>query len=161
MDRKAVIFAASLPAILAGLFVALSHTSLWPEPLARLTDSYAPQGPTNTFSDFSPSSRTGALVSNGRPITGSPVYLLFQPRRHTKNIRVEISASEPGMQIGYRDGDGPEDNVFVATSHSGLISSATLPFDRMTRERTDARRIVVSTTSTTMIISSIRIFYED
>ncbi len=164
---------AALTALIPFAVIIWSHTASWP--FGSLTDTYVPQGPTDTFSDFSPSDRTGVLTTRGRPITGSPVYLLFQPRRHSKKIRVEIFAAPSSLlaatdlKIGYRHGSGPEGNIFVRTEiekkDDGIILWAVVPFDEMTRERTDARRIVFeaprASTSTPIFIQRVNFFYVD
>lgn len=181
MDKKIVRAFAIATALVPAIFIVWSHTSLWPEVFARHTDTYYPSGPSSQFSDFVPSTRTGTLAPRevhyfARPITGSPIYLLFQPRRHSKFIRVEIwiedfnftHDTEP--RIGYRHGNGPEDNIFKAESDRsvlghGQIISTRLPFDEMTRERIDARRIVFSSagasTTTPIYVTKVRLYYED
>lgn len=180
MEQRKIISAAVATAMVPFLFVLWSHSPWWPDVLAEYTDVYYPQGPTQTFSDFSPGDRTGALfVIDGkrvRPVTGSPVYLLFQPRRHSKYIRVEIvghaDRNTMGAVIGFRHGTGPEHNTFPHAENEmqfvdekRLLWIARLPFELMTRERIDARRIVFEaqgvSTSTPLYIESVKLVYED
>ncbi len=169
MERKAIKFFAIALALASFGVVIFSHTSAWPEIFARQTDTYTPQGPTIIFSDLTPGDRTKPIEQfEGyavRPVIAQPTYLLFQPRRHSKNIRVEIIARAHTIEIGGRSGDGPETNFFVPTEKNLLDSvwntwTASVPFERMLGERVDARRIVFKADDSTLI-RSVRIFYED
>lgn len=169
MERKALKFFAIALALIPFGFIIFSHTDAWPEIFARRTDVYTPQGPTIIFNDITPGDRTKPIEQfEGyavRPVIAEPTYLLFQPRRHSKNIRVEIVARANRIEIGGRSGDGPETNFFVPTEKKKLDSvwstwTAMVPFEKMIVERTDARRIVFNADSTTLI-RSIRIFYEN
>lgn len=175
MEKRVGGFFAILFAGVPIFFVLLSHTSYWPEFFQQYTDVYIPQGPTKTFSDFSPSDRTDALrvIEGGvvvRPITGTPTYLLFKPRRETKYIRVEILSGGPrDIEIGYRTGETVETNTFGITekmvSAQGDIYTARLPLDQMFVERASARRIVISipgaANESEELIRQVRIVYED
>lgn len=169
MERKAIKFFAIATALIPFGVVIFSHTSAWPEIFARRTDVYTPQGPTIIFNDITPGDRTKPIEQfEGyavRPVIAEPTYLLFQPRRHSKNIRVEIVARANSIEIGGRSGGGPETNFFVPTEKKKLdfvwsTWTATVPFEKMIVERIDARRIVFNADSTTLI-RSVRIFYED
>jgi hypothetical protein len=169
MERKAIKFFAIALALIPFGFIIFSHTDAWPEFFARRTDTYTPQGPTIIFNDITPGDRTKPIEQfEGfavRPVIAEPTYLLFQPRRHSKNIRVEIVARANSIEIGGRSGNGPESNYFVPTEKKVIDSTwsswtATLPLDAMIVERTDARRIVFNADNTTLI-RSVRIFYED
>jgi hypothetical protein len=174
MERRTVIVAGIITAALPLLIVMWSHTSFADAWAARSVDTFVPHGPTATFSDFSPTDRTGILNDRGRPLIGSPVYLLFQPRRHSKFIAVEITIADAVdskniPQIGYRNGTGPEHNIFVATDYKknsvGFKLYAHLPFAEMTAERVDARRIVLSAPTAAVQapihVSRVDIRYED
>lgn len=169
MERKTIKFFAIASALVPCGFVVFSHTSVWPEIFARRTDTYTPQGPTIIFNDITPGDRTKPIEQfEGyavRPVIAEPTYLLFQPRRHSKNIRVEIIARANTIEIGGRSGDGPETNFFVPTEKKKLDSvwsawTASVSFEKMVVERVDARRIVFKADDSTLI-RSVRIFYED
>lgn len=168
MERKTLGFIAILTAAIPFVGIIVSHTSLWPEAFARVTDVYMPHGPTLTFSDFSPGQRTGVLENQTRQIIGSPVYLLFQPRRHSRYIHVDFQVDgevkSNAVRIGYRDGSGPEGNILLPTTFKKNIFSAKIPFSEMTRERIDARRIVFeipSASSVPVRVRSVRLYYDD
>ncbi len=162
-----------MTAIIPFAIIVWSHTVFWPDIFSWITDVYRPQGPTLTFSDFTPGQRTGPLEGKTRPIVGSPVYLLFQPRVHSKFIRVEMQVAADqlldAIKIGYRRAGvgGPEDNVLVSTSYDKIKKrfSAQIPFDEMVSERVDARRIVFeipnASTSTPVIVDGVRLYYEN
>lgn len=179
MEQRKIVLLAATTAMIPFVFVLWSHSSRLPEMFTEYTDVYRPQGPTQTFSDFSPSDRTGVLTTvnnvSARPVIAGPVYLLFQPRRHSKYIDVEITIEPMEItkkdmpRIGYRHGTGPEGNVFVKTDYvsarDGLKLYALIPFAEMTRERIDARRIVfeapTASTSTPVYITKVKIYYEE
>lgn len=169
MERKIITSFAIATALIPFWFVIFSHSSVWPESFAQYTDTYTPQGPTDIFNDITPGDRTKAIEQfEGyavRPVIGQPTYLLFQPRRHSKIIRIEIIARANSIEIGGRSGDGPETNFFVPTEKKtfGSVWStwiASVPLDEMVVERVDARRIVFKADDSTLI-RSVRIFYED
>ncbi|MCX6781395.1 MAG: hypothetical protein NT003_04780 [Candidatus Magasanikbacteria bacterium] len=166
-----------LTAVIPAAIILLSHTAVWPEFAAARTDTFFPKGPELTFSDFTPGQRTDVLKNidgyQVRPITDAPVYILFQPRRHTPVVRVEIEARQSTTltdepHIGYRHGETVEGNKFVPTNVEYLKDgwvrlSAFMPMNEMTVERMDARRIVLQTNATSdkpWFVKSVRIFYE-
>lgn len=172
MERKTVILFALIPVLFVCVIIAISHTSLWPDFFARRTDTFIPQGPTIVFNDITPSDRTKPIeMYEGfavRPITASPVYLLFQPRQHSNYVRVEVIGSGNGeLLVGGRSGTGPESNFFVQTHMSAFDSvwnvwNARIPFENMASERIDARRIVFQFNGKEpLAIRSVRIYYED
>lgn len=177
MERVIIGVCAALTAVIPFFFVVWTHTSSADRFVSEWTDVYYPGGPTKTFSDFSPGSRTGQLTSDGRPITDSPVYLLFQPRRHSRFVRVEIEGktdiNQMGLNIGYRDGDGPDHNIFNGAANEMRFLDggwnvwiAELPLSDMVPEHIDARRIVVealshNATSTPVVVRRVKVFYED
>lgn len=171
MEKRVVGFFAILIATLPVIFVVWSHSKYWPEAFQKYTDVYTPQGPTTTFSDFSPSDRTLALRTQGsgvsiRPIIGSPTYLLFKPRRLSTTIRVELRARGlENVQIGYRTGQTVETNVLVPTEKNGDIFVARLPVANMFVEALGARRIVVHAPGagleSELLAEQVRIIYED
>lgn len=180
MERSAIIRAcAILTALIPGFFIVWSHTNRWPEKFAQYTDTFYPNGPTITFNDFTPGSRTGIISEfqgvRVRPITASPVYLLFQPRRHSRVIRVVVraapstEAATTTIGIGFRNGDGVEGNrvVFVAPDEKrdGWFTwSHDINFSDMTVERIDARRIVFdfgSEKNSIWNVRDVRLLYVD
>lgn len=165
MERKTLGAVAIMTAVIPFAVIFWSHTPWWPEALARVTDVYVPQGPTLTFSDFTPGDRTGVIQNGTRPLIGSPVYVLFQPRRHSKFIRVEFdvdgTVKSDSVRIGYRHGENVEGNVVVPTTFDGKKFSARIPFAEMTRERIDARRIVFEISDVPIRARSVRLYYED
>lgn len=179
MNRKIIIALGCLPAVIILFTNVWMHTSWWPASFARITDTWTPHGPELVWSDLSPSDRTLPieLISSEkirvRAVIASPVYLLFQPRRHSQFITVELTARQRSGSatttavIGYRRGNGPDGNLFVKTdliSDDGewLRWTAKLPFSEMTKERRDARRIVFSfLENTEWDVRSVFLIYHD
>ena len=148
---------------------------------ARMTDTFYPNGSNRIFNDFTPSTRTDILKKFAgvqvRPIIDAPVYLLFQPRRHSTHIRVVIHAAlENGLPtttttiaIGYRHGDNLEGNYTKLFAPKKFENGwyeweCTLPFSEMTVERTDARRIVFdfgARDGELWNVRDVRIFYDE
>lgn len=123
------------------------------------TDTFYPNGPTKTFNDFTPSDRTGAPEKYAgkvvRPITASPVYLLFVPRHINKKIEITLVARPEkklsvftAIQMGYRTGRGPETNITTAVTPAPFRNDGwmewTQSFDmaKFFVEERGARRIV-------------------
>ncbi len=185
MERRAIIFLGVLTAVIPLVVILWSHTAAWPEIFASRTDTFYPGGPNIIFNDFTPSFRTDIVRADEygvrvRPITALPVYLLFQPRRHSKYIRVVIEghgADNEDVEIGYRrdgpaNGFYPENNIMQgATNEMHFLENGMREwenkflFSDMLRERTDARRIVFRTVQATstapFFVRHVRLYYED
>lgn len=183
MGRRLIVTCALATALVPFGVIVWSHTSWWPEFFAARTDTFVPGGPTLIFSDFVPSQRTSVVHDSARPITASPVYLLFQPRRHSAQVTVVFTArmehatsSTPPIAtlaqqiaMGYRHGDTVEGNVLQPATCLFVMGGAdvqchaTFPLENLTRERTDARRLVFlfpHDGGLVWDVSRVRIFYE-
>lgn len=176
MEQQTIKKIAWMTALVPAVIIVWSHTIYWPSFLSKYTDVYVPQGPRQTFADIGPSHRTAQIeIKDGvvtRPVIGSPVYFLFQPRIHTKNIIVtlKVRGSDSvisGTRLGYRTGDGPESNVQVDTEveyvSDGTYIRGVIPLERMYSEKVDARRIVIDgsmTDSERLFVDEFTIAYE-
>lgn len=186
MKRTVFIFLGILTALVPAGIIFWSHTTWWPEKFARHTDTFFPNGPTNIFSDFVPSQRTDIIsVVDGvrvRPITASPVYLVFQPRVSAKLIKVVLVArslnvsknalktpADLAVDIGFRTGSTPETNVFPAAvngrrrADGWLEFVAELSMADMFSEWGRAHRLVFGfpqSAGERWLVKSVRIFYE-
>ncbi len=153
------------------------HTLAAPEYLVARMDTFAPGDPQFLYNDITPSNKTGVISlfdgAVSRPVTDGPVYLLFQPRVHSKKIVVELTAEAdiagtPTIKMGYRTAEGPQNNVLQLVHDDSDTQNwntwrIEIPFDKMYREMIDARRLVFSfphANGETWYIKQVRIRYE-